>query len=311
MTNSPLEDGGFVVTWQSNLQDGSGNGIYAQRYDASGTAVGSEFQVNTYAASDQTLPVITGLSDGGFLAVWVSDGQDGSGLGIFAQRFDDAGARLGSEFQVNDYAISHQSEPAVTELSDGTVVVTWNLDGQDGSGAGVYAKSYTLADPGVVIEGTALGDTITGEATNGTINGGAGNDILTGGEGDDTYQLARGDGQDVINNIGEGASADKVSYAAGVKHDQLWFTQSGNDLVVSVLGTTDQVSVTDWYAGPVNHVAGIETADGFVLSDALVNNFVNAMAAMTPPPVGQTDLTVSEHTQLDPVLAANWQQQTP
>jgi len=31
------------------------------------------------------------------------------------------------------------------------------------------------------------------------------------------------------------------------------------------------------------------------------------MAAMTPPPVGQTDLTTSEHTQLDSVIAGNWQ----
>ena len=51
--------GNFVVAWQSDGQDGSGNGIYAQRYDSSGSAVGSEFLVNTYTTSAQGDPSST------------------------------------------------------------------------------------------------------------------------------------------------------------------------------------------------------------------------------------------------------------
>jgi hypothetical protein len=40
-------DGDFVVAWDSNLQDGSSYGVYAQRYDAAGQAQGAEFRVNT------------------------------------------------------------------------------------------------------------------------------------------------------------------------------------------------------------------------------------------------------------------------
>ena len=47
-----LADGGFVVTWQSDGQDGSGYGIYGQRYMADGTAEGSEFLVNQTAATE-------------------------------------------------------------------------------------------------------------------------------------------------------------------------------------------------------------------------------------------------------------------
>ena len=47
-------DGDFVVTWQSSDQDGDGNGIYAQRYNASGVAQGSEFLVNTFTTSYQS-----------------------------------------------------------------------------------------------------------------------------------------------------------------------------------------------------------------------------------------------------------------
>src|SRR5687768_577811 len=41
-------DGDFVVTWQSYGQDGSSDGIYAQRFDSSGLPQGAEFRVNTY-----------------------------------------------------------------------------------------------------------------------------------------------------------------------------------------------------------------------------------------------------------------------
>ena len=78
-------------------------------------------------------------------------------------------------------------------------------------------------------------------------------------------------------------------------------------MVVGIVGSTDQVAVKDWYVGTANQVAEIETSDGFYLTSTLVNNLVSAMATMTPPPVGQTDLTVGERAQLDPVLAANWQ----
>ena len=51
-----LSDGGFVVTWTSDGQDGSGYGVYGQRYSSTGAAVGSEFQVNTATLHDQLRP---------------------------------------------------------------------------------------------------------------------------------------------------------------------------------------------------------------------------------------------------------------
>src|SRR5438105_80364 len=44
--------GNFVVAWQSDRQDGSGWGVYAQRYNAAGVAQGSESRVNTTTAGD-------------------------------------------------------------------------------------------------------------------------------------------------------------------------------------------------------------------------------------------------------------------
>jgi hypothetical protein len=45
---------GFVVTWTSNLQDGSGNGIYAKIYSNEGLVTKSSFLVNTNKDGDQS-----------------------------------------------------------------------------------------------------------------------------------------------------------------------------------------------------------------------------------------------------------------
>jgi len=100
-----LNDGGFVVIWQSEGQDGSGAGIYGQRYNQDGNRVGSEFHVNTYTNSDQGYPSVTALNDGGFVVIWESSGQDGSGAGTYGRRYNSSGIG-GGEFPIDTYTTS-------------------------------------------------------------------------------------------------------------------------------------------------------------------------------------------------------------
>ncbi|MBI5329581.1 MAG: cadherin-like domain-containing protein, partial [Betaproteobacteria bacterium] len=137
-----LSDGGFVASWHSYGQDGSGFGVYAQRYDAQSQAVSGEFRVNTYTAGDQVHPSLTALLGGGFVASWYSYGQDGSGNGVYAQRYDAKGQAAGGEFRVNTYTTDSQRYPILTALSDGGFVASWTSSGQDGSDYGVYAQRY-------------------------------------------------------------------------------------------------------------------------------------------------------------------------
>jgi hypothetical protein len=134
--------GNFVVAWSSEDQDGSWSGIFARRLDASGTPRGAEFQVNTYTTSEQTYPAISFDADGSFVVAWQSNGQDGSGYGVFAQRYDASGAPLGSEFQVNTYTTNNQYAPSIASDAAGNFVVSWFSDGQDGSSYGVFAQRY-------------------------------------------------------------------------------------------------------------------------------------------------------------------------
>ena len=71
-------DDGFVVVWESSTGDGSGSAILAQRFDAAGSRVGSETLVNETAGGDQLRPDVVETASGQILAVWESDGVDGS-----------------------------------------------------------------------------------------------------------------------------------------------------------------------------------------------------------------------------------------
>ena len=132
--------GNFVVVWSSNLQDGSGLGVYARRYNSSGVAQGAEFRVNTTTANDQQRPDIAMDNSGNFVIVWTS--PDASGNGIFGQRDNSARRGAGVQFQVNTTTANDQSEAAIGMDSTGNFVVVWSSTGQDGDGYGIYGRRF-------------------------------------------------------------------------------------------------------------------------------------------------------------------------
>ncbi len=134
--------GNFVITWWSRYQDGSDDGIFAQRFNKRGKALGSEFQVNTYTDGIQCSPAIAMDKKGNFVIAWTSADQDGSMDGIFAQRFNKKGIALGPEFQVNTYTESYQMSAAIAMNNIGNFVITWHSRLLDGSEFGIFAQRY-------------------------------------------------------------------------------------------------------------------------------------------------------------------------
>jgi hypothetical protein len=139
-----LSDGGFVVVWDSNGQDRSSWGVYAQRFDLNGNKIGSEFRVNTWTTDAQWGPSVASLLNGGFVVVWQSFGQDSSGYGVYGQGFDADGNKVGPEFRVNTWTTDSQWNPSVTSLPNGGFVVVWDSKEQDGSEYGVYGQRFDL-----------------------------------------------------------------------------------------------------------------------------------------------------------------------
>ncbi|MEN9358914.1 MAG: hypothetical protein RL095_449 [Verrucomicrobiota bacterium] len=138
-----LKDGSFIVAWSSSGQDGDSYGVYAQMFASDCTRLGSEFRVNTTTVNSQGDSDITVLSNGNYVIVWNSDGQDGSSNGIFGQVFSPNGDRIGGEFQINSYTSSNQQLPKISSLNDGGFVVVWDSSGQDATSSwGVYGQRF-------------------------------------------------------------------------------------------------------------------------------------------------------------------------
>jgi Ca2+-binding RTX toxin-like protein len=223
-----LSDGGWVITWQSQGQDNidGGYGVYAQAYNADGTLQGGETLVNTHTTGTQRSPQITALSDGGWVITWESQGQDGSGYGVYAQAYNADGTLQGGETLVNTHTANNQQSPQITALSDGGWVITWESLDQDGSGSGVYAQAYNAdgTPQGTVggedtIDGTAAANTITFTSLSTTVNAGEGANTITGTSGDNL--IIAGAGANTItltegnNTINAGDGANTITATEG------------------------------------------------------------------------------------------------
>ncbi|MBI3876059.1 MAG: hypothetical protein HY300_08920, partial [Verrucomicrobia bacterium] len=132
-----LADGNVVVTWGSFGQDGSLQGVFAQRLTPAGQKLGGEFQVNQSALYNQRTPSVAALATGNFVITWVSEsflgvdaqGQESFGVDIYARLYDPTGRALGDEFKVNSSA-NTCANPSVSGSVLGGFTVAWSqLDG--------------------------------------------------------------------------------------------------------------------------------------------------------------------------------------
>lgn len=118
-------------------------------------------------------------------------------------------------------------------------------------------------------------DTLYGGMGNDVLHGGTGNDLLEGDYGNDTYLFNSGDGCDTIFDR---AGNDVLAFGGGIDADALWFSRSGNDLVIDVLGSEDRVTVRSWYANATYQVESI-TAGGMEFVNGQLNQMLQAVAA--------------------------------
>lgn len=144
-------DGSFVVVWESFGSEGTDTtdtSIQGQLFNAAGTAVGNQFQVNTYTSSLQISPGVVVDSAGDFVVVWSSLGGSGPATdppSVKGQLFDSNGLPVGNEFLVNTYTTSAQIEPAIALGADDDFVVVWHSNGSsdtDSSFASIQGQRF-------------------------------------------------------------------------------------------------------------------------------------------------------------------------
>ncbi len=172
-------DGDFIISWVTMAADAGD--VAARRFASDGTAVGAEFQVNTYTTSFQGITEPATWDNGDFVVIYESNGSAGdtSYFGILGQRYASDGSAQGSEFQVNSSTTGDQRWPAVDVVASGEFVVTWQSDpiAPETLSYGVRARRF---DSG----GTAIGgdfqvnDFTTGDQTRPAIAGAGGSEFV-------------------------------------------------------------------------------------------------------------------------------------
>ena len=122
------------------------------------------------------------------------------------------------------------------------------------------------------LRGGAGDDVLYGERGSDVLEGGSGDDVLYGGLGDDVYVFGKGDGKDVIG--GEfyywwdgGVGYNVLKLKSGVTADEVIGLRLGNDLLLSIAGTSDSVFVTNFFLSDYIYteyavLQGVEFADG-------------------------------------------------
>lgn len=146
-----LSDGGFVIAWFSQFSEQRVNvveygvgepGLFAQRYAASGAALGAAVRVADVGIGNLA-PGIAGLLGGGYVMAW--NAPDGDDSGIVAQRYFSDGAKNGPSIPVNAWTPGRQSEARLAALATGGFVVVWHSNEQDSRGGGIFGQRFTAS----------------------------------------------------------------------------------------------------------------------------------------------------------------------
>ena len=137
-------------------------------------------------------------------------------------------------------------------------------------GAGVDTLYGGLGND--VVIGGAEGDNLYGEGGDDVLNGGAGSDYLDGGTGNDTFEFTRGGGQDTMYAYDTTAGAiDKLELAADIlPGDILLRRDASSNLVLTVNGTSDRVTVTQHFAAASYALDEIVFDNGTVWDAAVI-----------------------------------------
>lgn len=114
----------------------------------------------------------------------------------------------------------------------------------------------------LAVASTTGADAITGSAAADTIGGGLGNDNLNGSGGADRYLFALGDGTDVIRDTGNEIGTDTLALGAGIDRAKVDLARTGNDLILSVHGASDQVRIVDHFVAGGARIGTISFSDG-------------------------------------------------
>lgn len=172
-----LANGGYTIAWRSQVDAGTSTTatLYTHRYDALGVQTGTPAAVALdwpgVASSDIGQEAVAILADGSMVVAYAARRIVASSAtsllessGIYARRFDPAGAPMGGEAEIFSFVrqlvgarqIDFVAQPVVLSWQDGSYLVGWNLQ-HDLGALGTFSDFATQRfDP----QGTPVGNAV-------------------------------------------------------------------------------------------------------------------------------------------------------
>ncbi|MCB1378207.1 MAG: hypothetical protein KDK89_07565 [Alphaproteobacteria bacterium] len=237
-----LSNGGFVAAYRASAFAPTAS-FHLLVFDKAGEKVKEiELPVDNLASFSSQSFHLLGLKGGGFLFCYTDADGAGMGVGVFARAFHDDGRANGPAQRISLNTLNDQFAPALTELEDGRVWITYVDSAQSGTGdqlQGAVISVVGSSDGPIngnrkanVLNGTAGDDIINGRGGSDTLHGRRGDDRLNGDAGND--KLIGEGGRDTLNGGGGndlgkgGGGADTLT--GGVGRDRL-LGNGGNDVL--------------------------------------------------------------------------------
>jgi hypothetical protein len=275
-------DGHAIVVWTSGAEDGDSNGVFGQRYDGSGAAIGGEFRANSTTAGSQVAAGVAANAAGEFVVVWT--GPDGASSGIFAQRFASSGAALGAETLVNGITAGAQASPSVTMDTAGAFVVAWQSGGVDGNGYGIAARRFASSGAAIGSQFT-VNTYVAGDQKRPQITGDSTGNFLVvwqsphDGSGNGVYGRTYGSAGNAVGSefLVNASTSNDQGYASAALGRNLIVTWQSSQQDGSDTGIYARVFAGSCLAGDVDGNGAVNVADVFYL--------INALFASGPAPV--------------------------
>ena len=206
--------------------------------------------------------------------------------------------------QADDIVTEAANEGTDAVFSDVTYTLGNNVENLTlNGGSAINGTGNALAN---VLTGNNGANALSGAAGNDTLDGAGGNDTLTGGAGADGYVFGRGYGSDtIVENDATTGVKDFVSFGATIAKGDISFQKSGNALLAKVNGTSDVLTLQDWYLGSKYHVEEFRFGDGTVLTDTQAQALVSAMAAFSSSGTTSSIASTSDSSQRMPSMAVS------
>ena len=187
------------------------------------------------------------------------------------------------------------------DLSQFSGVTQIDIANASGFEVGLLNVSYEEPVPGQAgVNSFEASATISGDI----LIGSQGNDQLEGGDGNDELFFAAGDGQDTIDAQDDPVLVDsqETLRLEGITQDELWFSRTGDNLLIDVIGNDDQVTVNNDFLSEEFQINTLVTGDS-VVSNGQIDQLVAAMSVFHIQDGGSEVSSLSVQDEQQPMIA--------